>query len=71
MKMVMMTASLHQWDGETAEEQASGAGTKNVAWKGGGVAGHLLADLVMPPPAALHPHRELASSPSADRERRT
>lgn len=71
MKTVTMTASLHQLDVGTADESASGAGTKSAAWRGGGAAGHLLAVPVMPPPAALRPHREPASSLSVDKEQRT
>lgn len=70
MKMGTMTASLHQWDAGTAVESASGAGTKSVAWRGGGAAGPLLGDPDMPPPAALRPHREPASTLSVDRELR-
>lgn len=71
MKMVTMTASLHQSDAGTAGEPALEGGTKSVAWRGGGAAGLLLAGLVTPPPAALHPHTELVSSLSVDKGLRT
>lgn len=70
MKTEMMMASLHQRYAGTAGESALRAGTKSVAWRGGGAAGPLSGDPAMPPPAALRPHRELASSLSVDRELR-
>lgn len=62
MKMGMMIASLRQWDAEIAGESAWRVGTKNMAWRGGGAAEPLWVDLVTLRPAALHPHKELASS---------
>lgn len=71
MKMVMMTASLHQWYAGTAGEPVLGAGTKDMAWRGGGATGLLLDDPVTPRPAAPRPHREPASNLSMESDLRT
>uniref|UniRef100_I3JAT1 Formin homology 2 domain containing 3a n=1 Tax=Oreochromis niloticus TaxID=8128 RepID=I3JAT1_ORENI len=48
-----------------------GAGTKDMAWRGGGAAGPLLDDPVTPRPAAPRPHREPASNLSMESDLRT